>query len=360
MRDELLEVVALQKEYSAKNTPAMQRRGVLIRQLIPQELGRISDRLRAALGPHGEDLAFQGRDGTGPKTFIPWARFFSESRSPSPQRGWYCVYLFDAPGTGVYLWLGHGSTVFENGEFRPRPPDEVARLVAWGKGALEVVIRVHPELVQPMTLRGQTLGRAYEQSGVLARFYSAAAMPSDGQLFDDAVEFAGYLKLIYDAEVLGRAPTAPIPEAIEVERAASGQVEPKRGGQGFGLRPAERRAVEQRAMVMAKRHLEDLGWRVRDVSLTRPYDFECARVGEQLVVEVKGTTSVGEQVVVTRNEVAAQRAHHPNNALILVHSIQLARVPEPTATGGALQMISPWQIEDDRLQPLAFQYSIDK
>jgi hypothetical protein len=46
----------------------MQRRGVLIRDLIPQELRAASARLKSALGVHGEDLAFQGRDGTGRKT----------------------------------------------------------------------------------------------------------------------------------------------------------------------------------------------------------------------------------------------------------------------------------------------------
>ena len=83
-----------------------------------------------------------------------------------------------------------------------------------------------------------------------------------------------------------------------------------------------------------------------------------ARAGEKMIVEVKGTTSLGELVVVTRNEVAVQRAHHPNNALVLVHSIQLARTPEPTAEGGVVHMISPWQIEDEQLQPLSFQYSV--
>lgn len=359
MRDELLEVIALQREYSARNTPAMQRRGTLVRRIIPQELRRISNRLRLALGLHGEDLDFQGRDGTGQKTIIPWVRFYSSIRSPSAQRGWYCVYLFDAPGTGVYLELGHGSTVMDNGEYRPRPPHELARLVAWGKSALASVIEAHPDLAQPMNLQGQVLGRAYEQSAVLTRFYPITAMPSDEQLFDDAAEFAGYLKSVYDAEVLGLAPTAPMPEALEVEGAVSGH-KGKNGGQGFGLRPAERRAVELQAMIRAKLHLEAQGWRVRDVSLTHSYDFECARASEKLIVEVKGTTTLGEQIIVTRNEVAAQRAHHPNNALILVHSIKLARTTEPTATGGDVHMVSPWQIEDARLQPLAFQYSVSE
>src|SRR6202035_560708 len=112
MRNELLEVIALQRQYTSENSPAMQRRGVLIRDLIPQELRAASTRLKSALGVHGDDLGFQGRDGTGRKTLIPWVRFYSQSRSPSAQRGWYCVYLFDAPATGVYLELGHGSTNF--------------------------------------------------------------------------------------------------------------------------------------------------------------------------------------------------------------------------------------------------------
>jgi hypothetical protein len=112
-------------------------------------------------------------------------------------------------------------------------------------------------------------------------------------------------------------------------------------------------------MAVAKVHLEGLGWRVRDVSSNQPYDFECTRGGERLIVEVKGTTSTGDQIVITRNEVAAQRAHFPNNALIVVHSVELMRASSsPEADGGELLMRTPWQIEEDRLRPLAFQYAV--
>lgn len=203
MRNEFLEVVALQREYSSENTPAMQRRGQVIRRLIPRQLAAISDRLKSALGVHGEDLAFQGRDGTGRKTLIPWVRFFSRSRSPSAQRGWYCVYLFDAPGSGVYLELGHGSTNLIEGEYRPRPPEELARLMSWGRQILAPLIQSNPALGEPMILKGQDLGDAYERSAVLTRWYPADNLPIDARLYDDAVEFASYLKQIYDAEVLG-------------------------------------------------------------------------------------------------------------------------------------------------------------
>jgi len=359
MRTELLAVITLQREYTSKNSPAMQRRGVLIRDLIPQELRAASSRLKAALGAHGDDLAFQGRDGTGRKTLIPWVRFYSQSRSTSAQKGWYCVYLFDAPGSGVYLELGHGSTNFTEGEFRPRPPEELARLVAWGRQILAPVIQSNPQLGEPMVLQGGELGDAYERSAVLTKWYSVESLPSDEELFDDAVEFAGYLKRIYDAEALGLAPTTPPPEVLEVETVAAGQPGRRGIGQGFGLSTAERRAVEMHAMRLAKAHLESLQWRVRDVSATSPYDFECKRASDEMIVEVKGTTSTGEQIVLTKNEVAAHRARHPNNALIVVHSITLARNPDsPSADGGELLMLSPWEIVEAQLRPLAFQYTV--
>ena len=362
VRAELLEVIALQREYTSENSAAMQRRGELVRRVIPRELAVASARLKEALGAHGVDLAFHGRDGTGRKTLIPWVRFFSRSRSPSAQRGWYCVYLFDAPGTGVYLELGHGSTNLIEGEYRPRPPEELTRLVAWGRQILAPVIQSNPSLGQPMVLQGQELGDAYERSAVLARWYAASSIPSDEQLYSDAIEFAGYLKRIYDAEVLGQSPTEPPPELLEVESVAAGRPERRGSGQGFGLSPAERRVVEMHAMRLARDYLHKLQWHVRDVSAKKPYDFECTRGSEEIIVEVKGTTSTGEQIVLTRNEVAAHRARHPNNALIIVHSIDLQRLlpGNPKADGGELLMLSPWEVQENQLRPLAFQYTVHR
>jgi hypothetical protein len=334
----------------------MQRRGELTRRLIPSRLEAASNQMRSALGHHGSDFAIEGRDATGRKARIPWVRYFSQSRSPNPQQGWYCVYLFDGPGTSVYLELGHGSTTFVDGEYQPRPPEELARLVAWGQQVLAPVLRSQPGLSQPMVLRGGKLGDAYEHSSVLNKRYAANDVPSDEVLFADAIEFAGYLKFIYDAEVLGLSPAAPAPEIVEVERVASGN---SRGfGQGFGLNAAERRAVELHAMQMAKACLLALNWRVRDVSSSKPYDFECRRGEETLAVEVKGTTSAGEQIVLTRNEVAAHQSLHPNTALIVVHSISLQRDPRPKAEGGVLRMLTPWKADDQDLRALAYQYRI--
>jgi hypothetical protein len=233
--------------------------------------------------------------------------------------------------------------------------------VAWGREALKSMIGDEPALALPMKLGGRELGDAYERSAVLAKWYPADDMPSDEQLLNDAVAFAGYLKLVYDAEVLGLAPTAPPPEVIEVEITASGQSQRRSKTQGFGLNVAERLAVELHAMALAKSRLQELGWRVRDMSATHPYDFECTQGEQQMIVEVKGTTSTGDEVVVTHNEVGVQRTRYPNNALIVVHSVDLLRSSEaPKAHGGKLLMRSPWKIEESHLRPIAFRCTVER
>ena len=136
MRGAALRVMELQAEWSGSNTPAMQERGRLIRDEIPEWLRSLAPRLGAALGPCGDDFDVQGRDGTGRKTEVPWVRFHSDSRSPNPRTGWYCVYLFHARGEGFYLCLGHGSTRWEHGEFVPRSNEELESLVNWARRRL--------------------------------------------------------------------------------------------------------------------------------------------------------------------------------------------------------------------------------
>lgn len=75
-------------------------------------------------------------------------------------------------------------------------------------------------------------------------------------------------------------------------------------------------------MERAATYYTDLGWDVKDVSARQPYDLLCGRAGhEDLRVEVKGTTSSGTEVPLTRNEVANARAEFPNIALVVVADI---------------------------------------
>jgi len=76
------------------------------------------------------------------------------------------------------------------------------------------------------------------------------------------------------------------------------------------------------------------------------------------MVEVKGTTSRGDSVILTRGEVEAQAGFYPNNALALVTRVQLESAGQSArATGGELRIIRPWQIMESDLTVISYQYS---
>lgn len=139
-------------------------------------------------------------------------------------------------------------------------------------------------------------------------------------------------------------------------------VRPRGDGQAF-LRDANlRRAVERHAMDRARAHYEGQTppWQCEDVSTKRSYDFHLTRGGEERLVEVKGTTSNGNSIILTRLEVElAQQS--TNMELVVISSIDVGAEVEgtPTTSGGRLRVFKKWQPTSDRLSPIAFTYQLD-
>jgi len=80
--------------------------------------------------------------------------------------------------------------------------------------------------------------------------------------------------------------------------------------------------------------------------------------GTDFYIEVKGTISLGEKVVLTKNEVLLHQQEHPNNALIVVSQINLERSEPPSVKGGKVLFISPWKIDESDLEALGYDYRI--
>jgi hypothetical protein len=147
-----------------------------------------------------------------------------------------------------------------------------------------------------------------------------------------------------------------VAEAEEAIRFAAG-----RGGrgQGFGLTKPEKDAVEQWAMSRVEQYFVNDGWNVRDTHRNHSFDFQCSKGSEVIDVEVKGTTGQGAAVVVTFGEVEHMRGVFPNSVLAIVSSILLRRSgTEPSASGGLLRLIRPWEIADENLRPIGYKYSV--
>jgi hypothetical protein len=72
----------------------------------------------------------------------------------------------------------------------------------------------------------------------------------------------------------------------------------------------------------AIRYYEAEGWRVADVGAVESFDLRCERDGQEVHVEVKGTTGNGERIILTPNEVAHARVG--DTELFIVIGIELA------------------------------------
>ncbi|WP_285643603.1 DUF3578 domain-containing protein [Lentzea sp. NBRC 102530] len=365
MREHLRAVLQLQPEWTSKNTSGMKRRGQLVRDQVADWLTEQLPTIQQAAPVEIDDWRAEGSDGTGLKSEIPWARVHSLSRSDSATKGWYVVYLFSAPGDRVYLSLMQGATRWQNGEFRPRPRRELRERARWMRAQLATRLLERPDLVDEIELKARKtdLGRAYEAGNVVAFEYSLDELPTDEVLKADLTFLGGVLSELY--EIVERAVDLPgeqAPEIADAEVEAERSAGKARRRRRLRLSSAERVAIERRAVAVAMAHLDGEGYAVDDVGAKESYDIDARRAGEHLFVEVKGTTTVwtdSSEIVLTKNEVDLHLEQHPNTMLIIVSRIVLDRTATPpTASGGELRVIHPWQIAVPNLTPVSFRYLV--
>src|ERR1035437_2571659 len=123
-------------------------------------------------------------------------------------------------------------------------------------------------------------------------------------------------------------------------------------GQAWSGSAAGRKAIESYAMDLAVRHYASLWREVLDVSATQPFDLLCREGDRELRVEVKGTASLGLSVLLTRNEVRHAQANNDRVALFVVSNI-IANTSG--CTGGTINVLEPWDIRADELEPIAYE-----
>lgn len=129
------------------------------------------------------------------------------------------------------------------------------------------------------------------------------------------------------------------------------------GGQGFQSNVEVRLKIESHAMDICKKHYSDEGYEVEDVSAKCSYDFIIRKNGQQRLIEVKGTQTAGDTIVLTKNEVDLSRAKGDSMVLFIVHSIVMNKRTVKKGSG-VVSIIDPWQVSDDRLIPISFTYRL--
>ena len=358
MRDTLREICELQPRYSADNTPDMQRRGILVRQVLTAALKALKEPLQNALGSFGDDFEVDASDGIGRKTELPWARFYSKRMSPSATQGFYCVLHFSTDGSAAHIIVSCSSSVFRDGYSVVLPPEELDRRTEWARKIVEDAIGT----LEPFTDINdfgatRDLPRSFERASALVktiRFSDIDHAPIEEYL----VRAASMLKTIYEAQSVGRELSPADQDALRILAVTKPQMNAG-AGQGYGLTAPERKAVELRAMDLARDWFESRDYQVKDTSASKPYDFEANLSSEKLFVEVKGTTSDrGDAITMTHTEVDIHRERKGHTVLCIVTAIELDRSKEePAASGGSLEVLMNWDIDDWSLKPTVFRIS---
>ncbi len=161
-------------------------------------------------------------------------------------------------------------------------------------------------------------------------------------------------------DILGYWPgdTVDVRETKEMIRALSRSG--RKYGQGFDLLAENRNVIEIYAMNIAIEYFRELKYEVKDVSSFASYDLFCKREDGNLHVEVKGTKSEGDSIILTENEVKISQQERC--VLFVVSNINLKRNEEGhlKAEGGIVRIIDPWRVDEHILQPISYKCILDQ
>lgn len=128
-------------------------------------------------------------------------------------------------------------------------------------------------------------------------------------------------------------------------------------GTGYESDPAIRSVVEKHAVGTARRFYEERGYTVEEKG--KPYDLFCTRPGEAIHVEVKGSRSALDAIIVTINEVNDARDPEWRSDLFLVDNIVIEPDGQNYApSGGRSRLKRGWVPEDKDLTPTQFRYKL--
>jgi hypothetical protein len=149
--------------------------------------------------------------------------------------------------------------------------------------------------------------------------------------------------------------TDPVEAVIDVAE----QIRSRASGQGFLIPPKVRKAIEEHAVGIGKDRYEGKGYKVEVRG--KPFDLLCTRDGRQIFVEVKGTQTSGEEVLLTPNEVKLAQENKSEMVLFIVHSVSVDKNADPPRVyGGNIRVFDPWDIDDGELEALGYSFKIAK
>lgn len=129
------------------------------------------------------------------------------------------------------------------------------------------------------------------------------------------------------------------------------------GPQGYEQDPEMRSAVELYAESIATKHYVSHGFQVQKFG--KPFDLLCKKEGESIHVEVKGSRTKLDTVILTINEVSDAENAAWQSDLFVVDQIVVERIGEKLIpSGGVARVIQKWVPAKEMLAPSEFRYRL--
>ena len=121
-----------------------------------------------------------------------------------------------------------------------------------------------------------------------------------------------------------------------------------------------RKKIEEYSVSKAIKYFQKHKYAVTNVGGAKSYDLDCLKNGNTLRVEVKGTQTTGDSIILTPNEVRNAKKH--KTALYVLCLIKVDPVGKTyRLSGGEEKIINPWKIaEQGNLEPLSYMYFLNK
>ena len=135
----------------------------------------------------------------------------------------------------------------------------------------------------------------------------------------------------------------------------------RKSQQGYMRDVKKKNAVEGHAMYVAYEYYFNNGYEVEDCSGLRNigYDYKCIKGDEVIEVEVKGTQTKGDSVMLTSNEVINAKTSQNQCDLLIVHSMEVEmQEGEYDITSHEVKVVEKWNPEDKDLEPKTYKYKV--
>jgi hypothetical protein len=134
----------------------------------------------------------------------------------------------------------------------------------------------------------------------------------------------------------------------------------KRSGYGYLADSKRNKIIEDFAMRVARQQLEKRRFKsIRDVSQQKGWgcDYLANLDGKKYFIEVKGTSSDGSKVTLTKNEVSTSEKNPGRSVLIVVPGVTV-KDDQATQAVEVVMFIAPWSIEKSDLTATEYRYAV--